>query len=394
MTLHATLGASSAYRWFDCPGSIKLSKGLPNESSVYAREGSCAHGLAEKCLTNNWDAIDHMDEEIEGYEDLEITEEMCSAVQEYLDTVRDDIAEYVASGCSDWELGIEVKFDLSYVYAGMFGTCDAVLYLPAWKKLIVYDYKHGYIGVVVAHNKQTMYYAVGALTGKHNRAIDGVELVIVQPRSNDRAIIKRWSCDTLELADFIADLKIAAKATEAADAPLKAGPWCKFCPAAANLKCRVLDKFVEEKAMAEFDTDDRILPKAPEKMSKEQLQLAWDNAAIIESWVKNVKSYAHEQAIAGNVLPGCKFVEGRSRRKWIDEDQAESHLEGMQAMGDLEGNITITKLKSPAQIDAMLGKKHKAAIEELWVKGPAGLSLVPITDDRPAAKANAESEFS
>ena len=37
---HAILGASSSHRWLACPGSIRLSAGMPGTSSVYADEGT------------------------------------------------------------------------------------------------------------------------------------------------------------------------------------------------------------------------------------------------------------------------------------------------------------------------------------------------------------------
>src|SRR5690606_26092408 len=53
---HAELGASSAHRWMKCAGSIALSRGIPNVDSEYAREGTAAHELAEKCLRRDLDA--------------------------------------------------------------------------------------------------------------------------------------------------------------------------------------------------------------------------------------------------------------------------------------------------------------------------------------------------
>ena len=69
---HAILGASSSHRWLACPGSIRLSAGMPNTGSVYAEEGTAAHELAEKCLNLGHDAADHLGETIvangTGYE--------------------------------------------------------------------------------------------------------------------------------------------------------------------------------------------------------------------------------------------------------------------------------------------------------------------------------------
>ena len=42
MTNHVELSASGAHRWMNCPGSIKLSRQVPDKRSVYAAEGSVA----------------------------------------------------------------------------------------------------------------------------------------------------------------------------------------------------------------------------------------------------------------------------------------------------------------------------------------------------------------
>ncbi len=386
---HAARGASSAERWMACPGSIKLSEGMPNESSVYAREGSCAHLVASTALTDGNDANFYDGVVFKEYPEFEVDGEMTDAVQIYLDTIRAEIDAYTAAGHWDFELDVEVKFDLTHVYADMFGTCDAALYLPAWKKLIVFDYKHGYVGVPVEKNKQTMYYGLGALTGKHNRAIEHIQLVIVQPNSLGEAV-KRWDCDVMEMLDFATDLKNAAAETDKKDAALNPGEWCKYCP--ASPKCKALEAFVTEKAMAEFGVADDIVPTPAEVMTPSQLKLAWENASIIEAWAKNVKSYAHQQAIAGAVLPGLKLVNGKSYRRW--KEGAEEALNTKVSMGELTVDLyEPPKLKTPAKLEKALGK-DKDLIESLWEKGIGSLSLVPESDKRPAAKITAEDEFS
>lgn len=44
---HALLSASSAHRWLNCPGSVSLTKDMPDTVSEYAEEGRLAHALAE-----------------------------------------------------------------------------------------------------------------------------------------------------------------------------------------------------------------------------------------------------------------------------------------------------------------------------------------------------------
>ena len=45
--VHALLSASSSKQWLHCPPSVRLQEGFPNESSVYAEEGTFAHEVCE-----------------------------------------------------------------------------------------------------------------------------------------------------------------------------------------------------------------------------------------------------------------------------------------------------------------------------------------------------------
>lgn len=44
---HAMLSASSSSRWLACPPSAQICAALPDTVTDYAREGTCAHELAE-----------------------------------------------------------------------------------------------------------------------------------------------------------------------------------------------------------------------------------------------------------------------------------------------------------------------------------------------------------
>ena len=47
---HALLGPSSSARWLACPPSARLTEFMPNETSVYAEEGTKAHYLCEQVV--------------------------------------------------------------------------------------------------------------------------------------------------------------------------------------------------------------------------------------------------------------------------------------------------------------------------------------------------------
>lgn len=235
---HSILGASSYYRWKACPGSVRLCRDLPSTSSVYAEEGTRAHAMAERAL--------------HGYGfPAEITDEMEEAVLLYVQTICDDYNDLRTRHPLD-ELFIEHRFDLSMVHVGMFGTADAVSWHEGLRLLRVYDFKYGKGHVVeVERNEQLMYYALGALLTLPFKP-ETIELVVVQPRAkHKKGPVRRWRADVMEYLDFQADLAQAARATEAADAPLCEGRHCYFCPARTGV-CPLHQEKTLAKAQAEF----------------------------------------------------------------------------------------------------------------------------------------------
>src|SRR5690242_1931335 len=86
---HSSIGASSMYRWSVCPGSVNLSQGIHAPSSRYAAEGTCAHSLADVCLSTTMDADVYLGAKrtADGH-DFVVDDEMVDGVQLYLDTVR------------------------------------------------------------------------------------------------------------------------------------------------------------------------------------------------------------------------------------------------------------------------------------------------------------------
>lgn len=132
----------------------------------------------------------------------------------------------------DW-VKLEHAFDMSHLYPGLFGTCDAVAYRMKDRLLRVVDYKHGSGHYVeVEGNEQLQYYALGALLTIPGLKVDWVELVIVQPRCPRKdGVIHNWKIPMTDMIDFAMSLLQKARATEDPNAPLKEGSWCWFCPA-------------------------------------------------------------------------------------------------------------------------------------------------------------------
>jgi hypothetical protein len=198
MTEHALLSASGAHRWMACPGSIRLSEGVPERTSAYAEEGTAAHEIAARCLrAGRRDALG-----------IAPDAEMAAAIDIYLDAV------WAAVEPGD-QLLVEHRVDLRPLDppVPMYGTADAIVIKPRRRQLHVIDLKFG-VGVPIeaAGNPQGRYYALGALLAFPEHAVDTVEITIVQPRfPHPAGPVRREIVLALELLLWGRELLAAAR---------------------------------------------------------------------------------------------------------------------------------------------------------------------------------------
>jgi hypothetical protein len=401
---HSKLPPSGSERWINCPGSIRLSEGTESVSSSFANEGTAAHELAAHCLKTGFDAdrfagmvIDIRGKEwhekflnkgapADGMHRFEIDDEMVEGVQVYLDHI-----DGLRAKLDDMEIEIDVehRFDLTHVHPEMFGTGDCVIYSPKHRSLYVIDLKYGR-GVIVdpEENAQLLTYGVGAVKRHHNRPMIAVHLTIVQPRGAGQPV-RTWSTDILEVMEFADTLREAAQRTEQADAPLHVGDWCKFCPAAAI--CPENRRAALAVARAEF-SEGAIDVTDPEKMDMAAIAESLKHADVLENWLKRLREYAHAQATAGTMPPGFKLVAKRAIRRWKDEGTVISALRGVFGLDDAD-IYAEPKLRSPAQVEKVMGKKEVAELGQFIVKQSSGTVLAVESDKRPAVKADASGDF-
>lgn len=376
---HSAIGASSAARWMNCPGSIRESRGLESATSVHAAEGTVAHHVAEQALENKMPAASFVGETFEedGHR-IDVTEEMADAVQIYLDWVGKVLDEE-----PDAQLHVERSFRLKQLNPKAFGTADGCIYIPSTQHLIVADYKHGAgVPVEVYQNPQGQYYAIGALLDL-GYAVQSVEIAIIQPRCpHPDGPVRTWQIDPIDLLDFMGELQQAMDATEKPDAPLNPGPWCRWCPAAGK-PCPALEKLSLETAKAEFKPE---FSYDPDHLAETLAKLP-----VIEAWCKSVREFAYEQAEHGKPVPGWKLVQKRAIRKWADETTAEQRL--LDYGLDRDQILKPPALKTPAQIEKIVGKAGKEELADLWVQESSGHTLAPESDKRPAVKPSAAEDF-
>jgi hypothetical protein len=365
-----------------CPGSVQLSRGIPNTSSVFAQEGTAAHALAELCLRKRMDPEFYVGITVEG---VTVTDEMAEHVGVYVDHCHTLLQNIDVIG------EIEKKFTLAALHppGPMFGTADFVAYDTQNRLLHVVDLKYGQGVVVEAKgNKQLRYYALGAALAITSLPIDTVVMTIVQPRAlHPDGLVRSETITYAELIDFSAELIAAAKATTVADAPLNPGPHCRFCPASGI--CPAQRDHAQDLAQVEFSAMPLDVPPDPTTLPPEVFADILGKLHILEDWATAVRAVAYAKLERGEDVPGFKLVAKRATRKWKDADTAIQSItsEGVWS----EDDLVVYKMKSPAQVEKIIGKKNLDG--DLVEKVSSGYNMVPAHHPGQAVLLTAGSEF-
>ena len=370
---HSPLGASGAYRWMPCPGSVGMCKQIDKpESSEYALEGTTAHTVASAGLEDTshgkepWQMIGWHDEKT-GFT---VTSEMSLAVCDFVFGIRLVHPNLDANN-------VEHSFHCPEIHEDFFGKAD--FWGIVGRTLHVWDYKHGAgIAVAVKENPQTMYYAAGVLYSKKLwDKIDNIVLHIVQPRCPFYGGTSReWSLSVDELEDWLWDTLVPAMKRTETDDTLCSGSWCRFCPMISYGCPHILYD------LAEFE--DAMTIEAKE-FSNEEVGRFIALGDILKMAVKPAMETAYARLNKAKEIPGRKLVSGSANRVWRDGAE--------KALKEKFGNQAFSKpkLKSPSQIEKLVGGEEEAA--KYAFKPNVGLQVVSSEDSRPAVNKDTKSLF-
>ncbi|WP_288751284.1 DUF2800 domain-containing protein [uncultured Corynebacterium sp.] len=364
---HALLSASSAHRWINCTPAPYLEAQHPDTASDAAAEGTAAHELAEHKLRQ------HLD--------LPTTRPVSEWDSEEMDDYTDQYADHVMAELQRARevdkaafLSIEERLDFSHIVPDGFGTGDALIVSDY--TLTIVDLKYGKgVEVSAVGNPQMRLYALGALaTYGAIYDIEQVRMVIFQPRLANVSV-EEISVD--ELTTWAEDVvRPAAEKAAAGEGELQAGDWCRFCRHAAQCPALAADMFAPVPTSAEH------VPEAPDPDTLTDTQIATivTHAGELKKWLTKVESYALAQATGGHTYPGLKLVEGRSVRKYTDEDAV---TKAVEAAG--EDPYKPREVLGITAMTKLLGKKRFQELLGDYVHKPEGKpTLVPASDKRPA----------
>ena len=367
---HALLSASSSKRWLTCTPSARLTECYKEDSSEYAKQGTDAHELCEykvrKLLGEDVESpvenLDYYDQEMEQCSDM-----YASFVGQVIEAAKER--------CSDPVVLVEKQVDYSEYVPQGFGTADAIVVADG--TMCIIDFKYGQ-GVEVSSegNPQMMLYAVGALNlFEELYDVDTIEMTIFQPRRDNISTASIGKDELLAWAEN--EVKPKAAMAWAGEGELIAGPHCQFCRAKAT--CRKRAEMWQELAKYEFTE--------PALLSDEEIATVLGKAKLIKDWLSDVESYALTEAVHGKKYQGFKLVEGRSTRKFTDEEAV------AKAVIEAGYDPYVKKLRTITDLTKMLGKEGFEEVLGEYIHKPAGNPVLAPEDDKRPETTTAKIEF-
>lgn len=373
MEEHALLSASSSHRWLCCTPSAKLEESFENKSSVFAEEGRDAHSLAEHKLKKYLgDKVkkpksEFDEKELEYYTDIYF-DYACELISEAKVRSKDPI------------ILVEQKLGFSNYVPKGFGTGDLVI--VADKILDIMDLKYGKgVEVSAVNNPQMMLYAIGALNLFDSLYdIEKVRMTICQPRLDNISTFEITVEDLIKWAED--EVKPKAELAIKGEGEFCAGEHCRFCRARFNCRARA----EENMKMAQYD-----FRKGP-FLTEDEITEILSNIGEFQKWASDIQAYALDKAINENKKwDGFKIVEGRSSRKYSDQEAVCKTLTGA---GFKEEDIYSKNLLGITAMEKAIGKnKFKELLKDLVYKPQGKLTLVLESDKRPEIKNTAEADF-
>ena len=414
---HALLSASSSKQWLNCPPSARLQEQFPNESSVYAAEGTFAHEVCEYKVRK------YLKERVKRPQSEEYyTEEIDQITDVYAEFVISIIEEMKRNGCEPLVM-VEERVDYTHIAPSGFGTADMLIVGKDENGngvLHIADFKTGQgVFVEADHNSQMMLYALGGLAAYgYIYDIKTVRMSIIQPRLDN---ISTFECTREELENWGESIRKIAILAYEGKGEQRAGDWCRFCRAKPVCKackdealslCREEFLDLDKGAFNEGAFSDESVPsdgirvspadnsencesctvpvfKQPGLVPLTELAQILPTLNRISSWIESVFAFVSSEAINnGMTIPGYKVVEGRSKRVFTDTKAVVD-----TAVANGYTDLYKQQLISLTEFEKMMGKKKFKELLGAYVTKPQGkLTLVSEDDPREAVDLTATPE--
>lgn len=396
---HLLLGGSSASRWANCTASVAFCADIAKPVTPSMLKGTDIHGHAEIGLTGlllrklkgtnaNLAFNEHLQTMLAAYERGESNFQSKSDIYDahnMAQAYRDFIwKEVLNESIADKAFGVEGEFVLSEEL-GIGGTADFWDYFindRGLRVLDIVDLKTGYYSVDIEKNHQLVEYGLAARKTflDNGRGVDLLRTWIFQPNAPDATEegFKMTSYTAKQLDAWQQRLEKAAhKIVVTKKTSFKAGKWCEYCP--GKNVCRKYVEDLTRKTDLVLINPKKIKFPPAETLPKKTLAGLVEHGEEVIKYIRDCKKYVMGLCLSGVGFDGYKVVKGRTRRKWIANE--EKIVQGLKKLKVKEPFVY--KLKPFTQVEKELRPDQRKKLSKYLTKGPAKLHLAPEDDPRP-----------
>ena len=341
------LTASSAYRFTACPGSVQLSQNTPddmvfNQYQDKANLGTKIHDMCEETIK----AI-HKDIKpptpaqlikTHGVTDILDKDKSKNSIKLYSTWFKAELKKH-----TNPKVLIEKKFRVHKLGLECVFKADCIIYSK--DRLCIADLKTGNYDYSESAFQQLAFSSEVLLELRQKYNPTEVIGTIIQPNfwlESERVV----EMPIYSTGSYFEDLKDTIGSQQ-----IKPGPHCTFCK--ALLTCPYMQNITQVVTALSMQSDIN-------QVSTDTLQEIYLNKSNIEKMLSAVEgvlfSRMYEQ---GETLQKVMLTPKVTKRKWSDENEVKKKLKY------LGNKIFDVKLKTPAQVEKIAGKKN---IEGLYYK--------------------------
>lgn len=360
---HALLSASSSSRWLHCTPSARLSEDFSSSTSSYAYEGTKAHHGAERWLKIDFNKThDTLPDLMQWFKDENYEPDMIDYISQYVEFVKQTAFMY-----TNPEVYVEMTVDLSDYIPNGFGTVDCAILSTSDRVLHIIDFKYGK-GVVVSavKNTQMLIYALGVLAKiKAFGYTNIVRFTIYQPRVRN---FSQYECSVENLQQWARKILVPkAQLAWEGKGDIRAGDWCRFCPAKA--RCRAYSEHIL-KTPAELPTEFKHIMNT---LSDDEVAQLIDKAREISGYITALEDELKEAIKQHGSIKGYTLTEVKGRRVLTDRC--------IEALKKLDVEPYEQKTKSITTLEKQYGRKFiDTALEGLWDYTPSSWRLKKVSE--------------
>lgn len=315
---HSIKGPSRAHIVINCAASPRmLDYALPSDEGFPAREGKCAHWVAEQSFLQSTEPHSFIGATLH---DVQVDKEMADYVRVFTSYARRRIAEAELKGYKV-EFATERRVDLTWIHPDYFGTLDFQIVITGADFCEIIDLKYGFVNVEAKGNPQLVSYAMDPY--RHNPGLQNFMLTIVQPRSIHKdGPVRSVVLTRAEMDQWAQHLAYRLALTDDPNAEATPGLHCRFCPALGRCQAAAekMAHILTLEGLEAFSITPCRLPDVnATKLETLDQVLAYE--PVIKKWLEKVREHATHAARSGCRMYTQKLVESYSPRKFCEDDE-------------------------------------------------------------------------